>query len=109
MIVSTSQQGGACTWECQEPCCRTGSTCRQFCKTYVVLQDWSRQPTPLEIAKEVDQPLSRVVLALGNVKNPVAIEAQPDDDDKDGLVDLLAASIDEPADEDSRSVAMSTS
>ena len=76
------------------------------------MQDWGRKPTGLEIAKEVDQPLSRVVLALANVKkNPIPIESHFDDDEggNNSLVDFLCNSIDEPADEDSREVAMSTS
>lgn len=73
-------------------------------------QEWDRKPTGLEIAKEIDQPLSRVVLALAHVKNnPLPIEAQYDAGGQNSLLDLLCASIDEPADEDSREVAMSTS
>ena len=73
------------------------------------LQQLRREPTPKEIAKEVDVPLSRVLLCMGYIRtHTVSLDAQPDDENKDSLVDLLAASIDEPADEDELEMSVTT-
>ncbi len=59
------------------------------------LQKLQRQPTPQEIAKHLRQPFSRVVLCMRKTQRPINMDAQPTDNERDSMVDLLASSIDD--------------
>ena len=54
-----------------------------------------REPTAKEIAQELKTPVSRVLLAMGKTGTPVALDAKPEDDDKNPLSDLVADKPDE--------------
>ncbi|DBB00476.1 TPA: hypothetical protein ACH3X3_002184 [Trebouxia sp. C0006] len=58
-------------------------------------QKLQRQPTPQEIAKDLRQPFSRVVLCMRKTQRPINMDAQPTDNERDSMVDLLASSIDD--------------
>lgn len=58
-------------------------------------QSTGRAPTPNEIAQHLEQPLTRVLLCMRKVQQPINLDAQSGDAERDSLVDQLAASIDE--------------
>lgn len=66
-----------------------------------LMQKLGRPPSPQEVAKHLQQPVARVILAMRKAQAPVTVDAQPADDEKDSLVDLLAASIDEDGGQES--------
>lgn len=66
-----------------------------------LVQKLGRPPSPQEVAKHLQQPVARVILAMRKAQAPVTVDAQPADDEKDSLVDLLAASIDEDGGQES--------
>ena len=72
----------------------------------VLLQKYNRAPTPQELAQHLEQPLSRVLLALRKGQSPLNLDAQPADNERDSMVDLLASSIDEDGGENALSSEM---
>ena len=61
----------------------------------MLLQKLGRAPTPQELAQHLAQPLTRVLLCLRKSQRPLNLDAQPADNERDSMVDLLASSIDE--------------
>ena len=59
------------------------------------LQKLTRPPTPQEIAKHLQQPVSRVVLCMRKTQSPINMDAQPSDNERDSMIDLLASSMDD--------------
>lgn len=69
-------------------------------------QTLTRPPTPQEIAKHLQQPVSRVMLCMRKTQSPINMDAQPSDNERDSMIDLLASSMDDDSGATSMNSAM---